>query len=414
MKQKVALTRRSLLRRGLAVSAAAAAITPQAKPQKTPAALERVTATPIPAEEFLARQEKAREKMAAAEIDAVLLAGGTSLMYFAGFTWGRSERVFAAVLPRQGEIAYVCPAFERRRAEEQIRFGKDLRAWEEDESPYHLLRQVLADRSARKLGIEETVPYFVSAGLAREAPAITQVLADPVTAGCRMIKSARELALMETAGIATRNAIRAAFAQLKEGMTARQLAELITAAHVQQGVRPGFALVGLGSASAFPHGSRAPQQLREGDIVLADVGCTVEGYQSDITRTTVFGKPTDRQRRVWEVVKKAQSAALAAAKPGAPAESVDAAARHVIEEAGFGPGYKYFAHRVGHGIGMDGHEWSYLVRGNKLPLQPNMTFSNEPGVYIYGEFGVRLEDVMAITETGARLLTLQSERIEEA
>lgn len=369
--------------------------------------------TPIPEQEYLDRQAKARRKMAEARLDAILLTGGSSLLYFAGFTWGRSERVFAALLPRQGEIVYVCPAFERRRAEEQIRFGKDIRAWEEDESPYALLRQALRDRNARRVGIEETVSYFVAAGLAREAPAIEQAPADPVTAGCRMIKSPRELALMEIAGEATRNAVRAAFGRLSEGMTPRQLSELIQAAHAQQGVRGGFALVGFGSASAFPHGSAVTQQLRRGDVVLVDTGGSAEGYQSDLTRTVIFGRASDRQRRVWEIVKKAQLAAVAAARPGVAAEAVDRAARSVIEQAGFGPGYKFFTHRLGHGIGLDGHEWPYIVRGNKLPLQPGMTFSDEPGIYIHGEFGVRLEDVMTITETGARLLTLQSEKMEE-
>jgi len=379
---------------------------------RLPSLRDRIT--PIPEPEYLARQEKARRKMAEAKLDAILLTGGSSLLYFAGLTWGRSERVFAAVLPGRGEIIYICPAFERRRAAEQIRFGKDVRAWEEDENPYALLRQALRERGVRRLGIEETVAYFVSAGLAREAPQVEQVPADPVTAGCRMRKSPRELALMETAGEATRNAVRAAFSRLGEGMTPRQLSELIAAAHAQQGVRGGFALVGFGQTSAFPHGSSMTQQLRKGDIVLVDTGCSVEGYQSDLTRTIVFGPPSDRQRRVWEIVKKAQAAALAAARPGVAAEAVDRAARGVIEDAGFGPGYKFFTHRLGHGIGLDGHEWPYIVRGNKLLLEPGMTFSDEPGIYIYGEFGVRLEDVMTITETGARLLTLQSQALDEA
>jgi Xaa-Pro dipeptidase len=377
-----------------------------------PSLRERIT--PIPEQEYLERQENARRRMAEAKLDAILLTGGSSLLYFAGFNWGRSERLFAAALPRRGEIIYICPAFERRRAEEQMRFGKDLRVWEEDESPYALLRQALRERGARRLGMEETSAYFVSAGLAREAPQIEQAPADPVTAGCRMRKSPRELALMEVAGEATRKAVRAAFTRLGEGMTPRQLSELIAAAHAQQGVRGGFALVGLGQASAFPHGSSMTQQLRKGDMVLVDTGCSVEGYQSDLTRTIVFGPPSDRQRQVWETVKKAQSAALAAARPGVAAEAVDRAARSVIEDAGFGPGYKFFTHRLGHGIGLDGHEWPYIVRGNKLPLQPGMTFSDEPGIYIHGEFGVRLEDVMTITETGARLLTLQTQAMDEA
>ncbi len=370
--------------------------------------------TPLPAEEYEARQDKARKLMAGAGLDALLLMGGSSLNYFTGVHWGRSERVFAALLPRRGELGYVCPAFERRRAEEQVRFGKDLRTWEEHQSPYQLLRQLLRDRNVRRLGMEETLPYFVAAGLAREAPGVAQSPADPVTAGCRMVKSGREIALMELAAEATRNSILAAFRNLREGMTPPELAQAVAAGHARQGARPAFAIVGFGPESAFPHGSTRPQKLREGDVVLVDAGCLVEGYQSDITRTTVFGTPTDRQRRVWDAVKKAQSAALAAARPGVPAETADAVARRIIEDAGWGPGYKFFSHRLGHGIGLDGHEWPYLVRGNRLPLEPGMAFSDEPGIYIYGEFGVRLEDVMVITETGARLLTLQSQSIQEA
>ncbi len=367
---------------------------------------------PLPPEEYLARQEKARRLMAAARLDAILLMGGSSLSYFTGVQWGRSERVFAAVLPRRGEPAYACPAFERQRAEEQIRFGKDLRTWEEHESPYRLLWKILRDRKASRLGIEETNPYFVSDGLGREAPAIARGPAGPVTAGCRMVKSPREIGLMELAAEATHKSIASAFRQLRDGLTPRQLSDIVASAHTRQGARHLFASVGFGPASAFPHGSTKPQQLKQGDIVLVDAGCAIEGYQSDITRTTVFGRPSDKQRRVWDSVKKAQSAALEAARPGVTAESLDAAARRVIEDDGWGPGYKFFTHRLGHGIGLDGHEWPYLVRGNKLALQPGMTFSDEPGVYIYGEFGVRLEDVMQITETGARLLTLQAQTIE--
>ncbi len=425
MKHPSCLTRRRFFRSALAGPAASLAAPggqareAQASQRGTKEALApppslpslRELIHPLPAEEYLARQQKARERMAEAGLDAVLLMGGSSLLYFTAMNWGRSERLFAAVLPRRGEIAYVCPAFEASRASELIRFAKDLRTWEEDESPYRLLRQVLQDQGVRTLGIEETTPYFVTYGLAQEAAGLAQASADPVTVGCRMIKSAREVALMELAAQATGRAITAAFRQLREGMTPRQLAEAVTAAHAQQGVRPGFVLVAFGPSSAFPHGSRKPQQLREGDVVLVDTGCSVEGYQSDVTRTVVFGRPSDRQRQVWETVKKAQEAALRAARPGLAAAEVDAAARRLIEQAGWGPGYKFFPHRLGHGIGLDPHEWPYLVRGNTLPLEPGMTFSDEPGIYIPGEFGVRLEDVMVVTATGARLLTSHSASI---
>lgn len=366
---------------------------------------------PIPAAEYIARQDRARKLMAENRLDAVLLMSGSSLYYFTGVRWGRSERIFAAILPRRGDIVWICPAFERQRAAEQIG-TKDLRTWEEHENPYALIRQALHERSARRLGIEETVPLFVTGGLRREAADVSQAPAHPVTAGCRMIKSPREIALMELACEATANAIRAAVGKLRDGMTPRDVATDVAVAHAEQGGEHGFAVVGVGAGSAFPHGSRLPQKLREGDVVLIDAGCSVEGYQSDITRTTVFGKPTDRQRRVWDIVKKAQTVALEAARPGVSAEALDAAARKTISDAGFGPDYKYFTHRLGHGIGLDGHEWPYLVRGNRLPLRPAMTFSNEPGIYLYGEFGVRLEDMMVITETGARLLTLQAQAIQ--
>jgi len=408
------MTRRQWLAAGTGVAATAAgrfgAATASAQDHsELPSLLSRVR--PIAAEEFAQRQEKARRLMAAAGIDAILLMGGSSLYYFMGMNWGRSERLFAAVLPRRGDIVWICPAFERQRAEEVIRFSKDLRVWEEDESPYRMVRQICAERRARVLGIEETVPFSVAAGLARDARAISRVPANPVTAGCRMVKSPAEIELMELAAEATRNAIAATFAALREGMEARQIAEAVAAAHARQGTRHLFAVVGIGEGSAFPHGSTRQRKLRDGDVVLIDAGCAVQSYQSDLTRTTVFGKPTDRQRSVWEAVKSAQTRAFEAARPGASAESLDAAARKVIEDAGLGPGYKYFTHRLGHGIGLDGHEWPYLVRGNKLALRPGMTFSNEPGVYLYGEFGVRLEDVMVITETGARLLTLQAQTI---
>ena len=235
-----------------------------------------------------------------------------------------------------------------------------------------------------------------------------------MTVGCRVIKSPAEIALMQRANDITIAAYKAAFATLREGMTNRDLSANIAAAYQALGA-PGNAMVIYGKYTAFPHGSIQPQALREGDMVLVDDGCTVDGYQSDITRTTVFGKPTARQREIWDLERKAQDAALAAARPGAPCESVDAAARKVITDAGFGPGYKVpgLPHRTGHGIGLDGHEWTYLVKGNKTRMQPGMCFSNEPTIAIYGEFGVRLEDCMYITESGARMFTKQSPAIDQ-
>jgi len=350
---------------------------------------------------------------------AILLTEGTSLNYFTGIRWWGGERLFAMVLPASGDAFYVCPGFEEGRAREQISKSNggdspDVRIWQEDESPYERVAQGLSDRkiSSGTLGMEETVAFVFTDGIRKAASAATFVSATPVTAGCRMIKSQHELDLMRLASKVTLLAYETTYRSLKPGMTQQDVEDLVEAAHRQLGFEGG-ADVQVGEFSAFPHGSVAPQMIREGTIVLVDGGCKVEGYCSDITRTFVLGKATDKMKQVSEIVHRAQSAALAAAKPGVEAGSVDAAARRVITDAGYGPDYKYFTHRLGHGMGMDGHEWPYLVRGNALKLQPNMTFSNEPGIYVRGEFGIRLEDDMHITENGAELFTAQSLSLEE-
>lgn len=370
-------------------------------------------AKPITRDEYLGRQETARRYMHEAGIDAIFLTGGTSLQYFTGAQWGLSERLFAMVLPATGKPAWVAPAFEKGRALEQIKFGNDVRTWQEDESPYQLVASILKDRGvvSGKLGIEETVRFAFSDGVAKAAPAITITSADPVTARCRRIKSTHEIELMRLANRITLKAFEIALKSLKEGMTHSDLSGHVAAAHQQLGARGG-ALVLFAEHSAFPHGTLAPSRLREGQIVLVDGGCSVENYTSDITRTTVFGKPTDKQLKIFDIVKRAQAAALKAARPGVACEDVDAAARKVVTDAGYGPDYKYFTHRVGHGIGTDGHEWTYLVRGNKTKLEAGMSFSDEPGIYIPGEFGMRCEDIMVITESGAELLTGQAPSLE--
>ncbi len=350
------------------------------------------------------------------KIDAIYLESGSSMFYYTDMKWGNSERMFALVIPAKGEIAWVCPKFEEERARELIRFGTDIRTWEEDENPYTRVAQILADRGTRsgRIGFEERVRFFLFDGLRKAAPQYEYVSADPVTVGCRVIKSAAELALMQKANDITIEAFKAAFPTLKEGMTQYEIGANVSAAFRKLG-SSGGALVGLGTYSAYPHGSIKPQKLKEGDIVLVDGGTSVEGYASDITRTFIFGKSTQRQRDVWDLELKAQNAALAAAKVGATCESVDAAARKVITDAGFGPDYKTpgLPHRTGHGIGLDGHEWTYLVKGNKTLLQPGMCFSDEPTIVIYGEFGVRLEDCMYITEQGAKMFTKQSMSIDQ-
>jgi len=357
--------------------------------------------------------------MAEKKLDAIMLSGGTSLVYFSGIHWWLSERLFAMIVPAKGKPFYVSPAFEEDRAREQIVMGMgqqdaEVRTWQEDESPYQRVAQGLKDRGVKagRLGMEETVNYVFAAGVAEAAPALHITSATPVTAGCRMIKSKHELALMKLANEVTLAAYEAAYRSTKEGMTQRDFAQMVSQAHDRQGFQGG-AGVQVGENSALPHGSAKPQVIREGTILLMDGGCKVEGYESDISRTVVLGKPSDKMKKVFDIVQKAQSTALATAKPGVQCQAVDAAARKVISDAGYGPDYNHFTHRVGHGIGMDGHEWPYLVRGNTLPLAPNMCFSDEPGIYIRGEFGVRLEDDMHITENGAELFTPSSPSLEE-
>lgn len=373
--------------------------------------------TPISVDERRARLERARALMRTNKIDALMLTGGTSMEYFTGIKWGLSERLLAAIIPVNGSAFLVTPKFEEERAMEQLRLGplgKDatVYAWEEHESPYALIAQGLSARglSTATIGAEETV-RFVFADNAAHLPNVRVVSGTPITAGCRTIKDAHEIAIMRFAGQVTLKAYEAAWKSLKEGMTQDDFAKLVQLAHKQLGY-DGSAGVQVGKFSALPHGSMTPQVVREGSILLIDGGCKVEGYSSDISRTFVLGKPTQRMKDVFEIEHRAQTAAVKTARPGLPCEAVDAAARKVIVDAGFGPDYKYFSHRVGHGMGMDGHEWPYLVKGNTLPLAPGMVFSDEPGIYIPGEFGIRLEDDMVITEAGAELFTPQSPSLE--
>ncbi len=413
---------------GMGIAGAALAHNAQAAPYATPSTLPpsianlksmREQARPISVAERRDRQEKARSLMRANDLDAILLMEGTSLNYFTGIRWWGGERMFAMVLPVKGDAFYICPAFEEDRAREQIAKNSDdkqsdVRIWREDESPYERLAQGLKDHGmlTGKIGVEETVRFVFSAGIAGAAPQARLLSATPVTAGCRMIKSRAELDLMRLASQVTLTAYRAVYQAFRDGMTQFEVGSLIEVAHDKLGFA-GEALVEVGAYSAFPHGSVQPQVVREGVPVLIDGGCKVEGYESDITRMLLLGKPPEKVKRVFEIVQRAQNAALAAARPGMECGAVDAAARKVIADAGYGPDYKYFTHRLGHGIGMDGHEWPYLVRGNTTRLVPNMTFSDEPGIYIRGEFGVRLEDVMHITEDGAELFTAQSRSLEE-
>ena len=422
------LSRRQLLGTTAAAAAGAAASSAlsanaAASSQETPpsiAALESLSdqAHPITSEKRGARIEKAKRLMRHQGIDALLMSGGTSLRYYTNVRWGLSERMLALVIPADGDAFVVCPGFEEERAREQLDTGPlgadtTVYTWQEHESPYLLVAAGLRERGVAtgKLGVEERTPTQYAQAIARAVPALEQVDAIPVTAGCRAVKDAHELKLMRLASKVTLRAYKAAYEAMEEGMTQTAFGRLVSMAHQAQGFSGG-ASVQVGEYSAPPHGSRTPQMIREGTILLIDGGCSAEGYASDISRTFVLGTPTDKMKTVFDIEARAQMAALAAAAPGVECQAVDTAARTVIENAGYGPGYKYFTHRVGHGIGMDGHEWPYLVKDNTQPLEAGMTFSDEPGIYIRGELGVRLEDDMVIIDDGAELLTPPSTSLE--
>jgi Xaa-Pro dipeptidase len=381
-------------------------------------ALKPMTAgvVPITDDERRARIAKAQHLMNENKIDAIFMEGTTSCSYFVNMRWGQSERTFGCVIPASGEIAYVCPGFEEDRARELIKFGNEVRVWQEDESPYKVIAGIVKDRGVKhhRLGIEERVRFFIANGIAKEATGMEIVDGTPVTAGCRMFKSKAEIALMQHANNVTITAYQAGLATMREGMPQDELERNITAAFSALGYS-GDISVQFGKWTALPHGSATPQKLKEGDIVMIDDGVRVEGYVSDITRTTVFGKPTQRQTDVWNIEKDAQNAAFAAIKIGTRCEDVDAAARTVIEKAGFGPGYKLpgLPHRTGHGIGMDGHEWTNFVRGNYAPIWPGMCFSDEPMIAIPGEFGIRHEDCLYIGDDGPHFFTTQAVSLEK-
>ena len=364
---------------------------------------------PIAADEFQERLMHAQTLMSALapKFDALFFAPGTSLYYFTGIRWGVSERLLGLIVPRAGAPVLVVPGFEEGRLREKLRFPIEVRVWQEDESPTKIAAGAMAERGVRtgRLGVEETAAFTFFDHLRAAAPGFECVSADALTIACRGRKSAHELELMRLACEATCDVFRAVFASLKEGMSQEEIGRLVEAGFSKMGLRGG-ALVLLGASAALPHGTVQPQKLKEGDVVLIDGGCAVDGYQSDVTRTGVFGKPLEKVASVYEIVRKAQDAALDAARKGKLSGTVDDAARKVIVDAGYGPGYKFFTHRLGHGIGLDGHEHPYLVRGSKTVLEPGMTFSNEPGIYIPGEFGLRCEDDMVIAADGAaQLLT---------
>lgn len=419
------IKRRDFIKLSAASTTGAAFLTSCATPASAPAKenpLDKLLpmtkdAVPITLQERLSRIEKAQRLMVENKIEALYLDAGTSMNYFTGITWGQSERMMAAIIPARGEVTYISPGFEAERVKELMTLGKDIFVWQEHESPYKQVALAFKDLGIKSgnIAMEERVRFFLFDGIRKEASHLNYVSGDPVTIPCRMFKTATELALMQRAHDITLEAYKASIPLLTEGMTPQEFTAITEEAHKKLGVN-GAISVNFGEASAYPHGSIQQQYLKKGDIVLMDGGCKVHGYSSDISRTIVFGAPpTPRQREIWDLEKKAQAAGFQAAKLGDPCENVDIAARQVLVDAGFGPGYKVpgLPHRTGHGIGMDGHEWGNMVLGNKQPLMPGMCFSIEPNISIYGEFGIRLEDCAYMTEEGVKWFSQPSPSIDQ-
>lgn len=358
----------------------------------------------------------AQELMTQNGFEAIYLEATSNLWYYTGMRWGQSERMAAAIIPRKGEVAYICPMFEVGRLQERIIVGETVRGWEEHESPYDLVVAMLKDMGIEKgqLGIGEETRFFLVDGIRKAAPHIDLVSADPITAECRIIKSLRELELMQHASDITMAAYKETVKHIELGMRGSDINDLSRQAHAALGVSGSLGTM-LGVVSSSPHGSIVEPLLEEGMIVLMDGGCNVHNYASDISRTFVFGNHTAEQEEVWNLEKAAQAAGFAAAQLGAPQENVDIAARKVITDAGYGPGYKTpgLPHRTGHGIGLDMHEWGNAVLGNKRPLEPGMCFSIEPTVSIPGKFGVRLEDCCYMSAEGPVWFTNPSVAIDD-
>jgi Xaa-Pro dipeptidase len=435
MSSKRAISRRGFLGASAAVAAAAAiGSTKTAEAQLASAAPAPIAALPVLSglprpftnAERLARIDRAKALMAANKIDAIVLANSTtSSVYFADLRLDGGERLWALVMPGRTKPFLVCPHFEEGRARELLEagpFGKDadVVTWQEDESPFVALGKGLANRglSSGVVGLDENMKFVFADSIRTANPHLTIVSASPVTAGCRMIKDPHEIECLRLACRVTLLVYRAVAQSLTAGMTTTNVHELVAAAYRRVGFQ-GEASLNVDKFTALPHGSAQPQTLREGSILMLDDGCSVEGYTSDITRTFVLGTATDKMKKVFDIVHRAQSAAIQTARPGVPTAAVDAAARKVIVDAGYGPGYTYFSHRLGHGIGMDMHEWPYFVKNNMYGYEANphlkaqMLLSDEPGIYIKGEFGIRLEDDLLITESGSELLTPQSPSLED-
>lgn len=374
---------------------------------------------PISKGEFCARIEKAQQLMKAQGIDAIYINAGTNLYYYTGTRWYASERMVGAIIPAVGALEYIAPAFEVDTLLGHMVIEAKVNTWHEDESPYALFGEVLKqmDINSGKVGIDESAAFFIFDGVRQAHSQFDYVNAKPVTAACRMIKSDLELSLLQRAKDMTLEVHKAAARILREGITVGEIEAFINDAHKAVGAPAGsyFCIVLFGEDSAYPHGVKSPKALEQNDTVLIDTGCQLQGYNSDITRTFVFGEPSDRQREIWQHEQEAQIAAFEAAKIGAPCASVDRAARDVLEAAGFGPGYAVpgLPHRTGHGIGLDIHEWPYLVLNDQTPLAAGMCFSNEPMLCVPGEFGVRHEDHFYMTNAGPMWFTRPMHSIDD-
>jgi len=373
-------------------------------------------AVPIGPEERAGRLARAQGLMKANGIGAILIEPGSTMVYFTGVQWWRSERLTAVIIPVEGQPCVVTPYFEEPSVRETLAVPAEIRVWQEDRNPLAVVAGFLRDRKLanRPVGIEETARFFAFDGLQQALPGVRLVSANPVVRGCRMVKTAPEIALMQLATDVTMAAYRWVYPRVEAGMTGAEVGALMTAATRKLGGSPEFSMALIGEASAYPHGSKQVHRVADGQVVLMDCGCTVEGYQSDVSRSWVHGAPSAEQRKVWDTVAKGQQVALAAARIGAPAGSIDDAVRRFYESQGYGPGYRLpgLSHRTGHGIGMDGHEPVNLVRGEATPLAPGMCFSDEPGLYLPGKFGIRIEDCFHMTEAGPVWFSTPPRRIE--
>jgi Xaa-Pro dipeptidase len=412
------ISRRAVLKGAAGASLVAATTDAWASPGSA-AELKSITADakPISADERLARIAKLQSLMGRRKVAALLVESGSSLEYFTGIRWHRSERITLAIIPARGEVLVVTPAFEEPSVRETLEVGGEVRPWNEHESPSERIVQGLRDRGIASgvLAVEPTVRFFIVDGIRHVSKAYDMVSADALVRECRLIKSPAELALMQMANDVTIEALRFVHARLARGMSSADIGTVMDRATVELGGSPEFSLVLLNEASAYPHGSLQAQAVREGSTVLMDCGCAVHGYQSDISRTWVFGQASARQRKVWNTVKRGQEIALETAKIGAPVGRIDDAVRSYYEREGWGPGYKLpgLSHRTGHGIGLDGHEPAYLVHGDATPLEAGMCFSDEPGIYIPGEFGVRLEDCWVMTASRPKLFTPLAKSLDD-